>query len=126
MFTIKNKGDFKKTNRFLKKTRRISEDLDADYIGQKFVTALAKATPVDSGLTAESWAYEVKHLDKNYVQIIIKNTNIQNGVNVALLVNYGHVAPNGTWVEGADYLYPTLRKLYIDVVNETWKEIEKV
>jgi hypothetical protein len=126
MITIKSKGNFKKFTRFLKRSREESRKLDPDSIGKKFCDALAEATPVDSGLTADSWEYEINKHGRDYTQIIIKNTNIQNGVNVALMVNYGHIAPNGTWVEGADYIAPTLRELYINVVNNTWKEIEKL
>lgn len=126
MITMKNKGDFKKLTRFLNRSREVSRNLNPDFIGEQFCKALAEATPVNSGLTAQSWNYEIKKRGKDYTQIIINNSNIQNGVNVAILVNYGHVSPNGTWVEGADYLEPTLRELYIKVVNNTWKELDNL
>lgn len=126
MITMKNKGDFKKLTRFLNRSREVSRNLDPDFIGEQFCKALTEATPVNSGLTAQSWNYEIKKRGKDYTQIIINNSNIQNGVNVAILVNYGHVSPNGTWVEGADYLEPTLRELYIKVVNNTWKELDNL
>ena len=127
MITVKNKGKFKKLTSFLNRSRKISKNLDPDFIGDKFVKALRDATPVDSGLTAESWKYEVINDDNGTnVQIVIKNTNIQNGYNVAILLNYGHVSSSGTWVEGAHFLEPTLMDLYKSVINNTWKEIENL
>ncbi len=125
MITVKQKGNFKKLTKYLKQSRE-KRQIDPDFIGHKFVEALKKVTPVDTGLTAESWRYRVTEETHNHIQIVIENTNIQNGVNVALLLNYGHVAPNGTWVEGANYLEPALQELYIKTINNTWKEIENL
>ena len=125
MITVKQKGNFKKLTKYLK-TSREKRQIDPDFIGHKFVEALKKATPVDTGLTAESWRYRVTEETHDHIQIVIENTNIQNGVNVALLLNYGHVAPNGTWVEGANFLEPALQELYIKTINNTWKEIENL
>lgn len=127
MITVKHKGNFKKLTKYLNKSRNVSKQIDPDFIGEKFVTALKDATPVDSGLTAKSWKYEVINDDNgNHIQIVIKNTNIQNGYNVAILLNYGHMSPKGTWIEGAHYLEPTLIELYKKVINNTWKEIKNL
>lgn len=118
--------NFENVTRFLKRSRKISRQIDADYVGKKFVEALKEATPVDTGLTADSWTYEVIKKSKNCTQVVVKNTNIQNGVNVALLLEYGHVSPSGTWVEGAHYIYPALEETYEKVIIDTWKEIEEL
>lgn len=79
--------------------------------GEEGIDALKKATPRDTGLTAESWSYELKELDGKY-QIIWKNSNAPEGVSVAVLIQYGHANQNGLWIEGRDYINPALKPVF--------------
>lgn len=124
--TIKvgDKGDFKKTFKFLKamKEKRFLKNLDK--YGQMGVDALAAATPKRTGLTAESWTYDITD---NGEQLIISwnNTNVQKGYyNVALMIQYGHGTGTGGWVEGIDYINPALKPVFDKIADAVWMEVK--
>ena len=125
MIVIKQKGDFSKTTRFLKASTRAINTKLLDKYGQKGVDALSSATPVDTGKTANSWYYKVKSKD-NVTSITFYNSNIQNGVPIAIILQYGHGTRNGGWVEGRDYINPAIQPIFDDIVNEAWREVTKL
>ena len=86
---------------------------------------LKKVTPKDSGLTAESWDYQIT-INGKITSITFINTNIQNGLNVALLLEFGHGTPSGQWVEGQNYIEPVMQKVYLDAINRKWKELTRL
>lgn len=125
MIRFGHTGDFSKTLRYfenLKKTARLKV---LDRYGQEGVAALAAATPVDTGLTANSWYYEIT--EKNGTSSInFCNSNIQNGVLIAVILQYGHGTRNGGWVTGRDYINPVIRPLFDKIANEAWREVTKL
>lgn len=125
MIKFKHKGDFSKFTRYLE---RIKEALNLgilDKYGREGVEALASATPVDSGLTASSWYYKIEYKNGS-VQISFHNSNIQNGVPIAVILQYGHGTRNGGWVEGRDYINPAIRPVFDRIVDSAWKEVTKL
>ena len=125
MIVIKQKGDFSKTTRFLKASTRAINTKLLDKYGQKGVNALSSATPVDTGKTANSWYYKVESKG-NVASITFYNSNIQNGVPIAIILQYGHGTRNGGWVEGRDYINPAIQPIFDDIVNEAWREVTKL
>lgn len=129
MIRVKQKGDFKKTESWLKKLKESYYDKIYHYYGKKGVQYLAAATPVDSGLTASSWDYNIVK-GKDYVNIEWINTNIvDNGrykVNVAILIQYGHATKSGGFVSGYDYINPAMKPLFEKLANAVWEEVNKV
>jgi len=125
MITIKSKGDFKKVQRFLKKSKKISGFKNVELFAKLCVERLREVTPVDSGLTAESWEYEIDK-KKGSKSLTIKNTNIQNGANVAILIEYGHATSSGAWVEGREFIEPAIIRTFNDIIDKTWKEIKSL
>lgn len=124
MISVKQKGDFSKTTKFLERAKKPIRVSDLDRFGREGVALLASATPVDSGLTASSWYYKIE--EKNgRVAINFCNSNIQNGVPIAIILQYGHGTRNGGWVEGLDYINPALQPLFNKIVNEAWKEVTR-
>ena len=98
-----NKGDFSKTIKFLNKVKNIKiNDILSKY-GEMGVTALSQATPKDSGVTSKSWNYKIE-VKNNNASIVWYNTNVVKGVNIAVILQYGHGTRNGGWVEGIDYI----------------------
>jgi hypothetical protein len=124
MITFRHKGDFSKTYEFLGRAKNINNLGIFDKYGQKGVAALASATPVDSGKTANSWTYKVER-KRNSLSITFYNTNIQNGVPIAIILQYGHGTRNGGWVEGRDYINPAIQPIFDEIVNELWREVTK-
>ena len=119
-------SNFSKTEKYLTRARRTSKiGENADEIGHRCVEELKKVTPKDSGLTAESWDYEVT-INGKTTTILFTNSNIQNGMNVALLLEFGHGTPSGTWVEGQEYIEPVMQKVYLDVLTIKWKELKRL
>lgn len=123
-FTFVQKGDFSKTDKFLKNVR------DKNYIKilEKYavqgVQALSSATPKKSGLTASSWSYKIVSNDRG-VSIEWHNTNVNKGVNIAVILQYGHGTRNGGYVSGRDYINPALRPIFDKLANDAWKEVTR-
>jgi hypothetical protein len=124
MISFKQKGDFSNLTRFLEKAKSTVGLSDLDRYGREGVAALASATPVDTGLTASSWYYTIKH-EQDSVTITFNNSNIQNGVPIAIILQYGHGTGNGGWVEGLDYINPAIQPVFEKIANEAWKEVTK-
>lgn len=125
MITFRQRGDFKKTEKLLKKTfgrdyRKILEEY-----GQKGATALAAATPKDSGETAGKWDYEIIQ-NESSISIVWNNYNVVNGVNIAVILQYGHGTRNGGYVEGRDYINPALRPIFDELADAAWKEVTSI
>ena len=124
MISFRQKGDFSKLTRFLERAKNLVHLSDLDRYGREGVAALASATPVDTGKTAASWNYEVK-INKESASITFNNSNIQNGVPIAIILQYGHGTRNGGWVEGRDYINPVIQPIFDKIAEEAWKEVTK-
>ena len=124
MITFRQKGDFSKLTRFLEKAKEAVKLGDLDKYGREGVAALASATPVDSGLTASSWGYKITH-GKESATISFYNSNIQNGVPIAIILQYGHGTRNGGWVQGRDYINPAIQPVFDRIANDAWREVTK-
>ncbi len=123
MIRVKVKGDYDKTEKFLKKLPSKSYRATLEKYAQEGVLLLSSATPRDTGLTASSWGYEIVEKKDGSISIHWTNSNINDGVNIALIIQYGHGTRNGAYVEGIDYINPTMEPLFNDIVNNVWKEV---
>ena len=125
MIGFRQKGDFSKTTKFLTKMRQNASINLFEKYGEMGVAALASATPVDSGLTASSWYYKIERTDTS-ITLLFCNSNIQNGVPIAVILQYGHGTRNGGWVQGRDYINPAIQPVFDKIVNEAWREVTKI
>ena len=125
MIKFRQKGDFSKLTRFLERAKETVRIGDLDKFGKEGVAALASATPVDSGETASSWYYEIENR-KGSVTISFHNSNIQNGVPIAIILQYGHGTRNGGWVQGRDYINPAIQPIFDKIANKAWAEVIKL
>lgn len=124
MISFRQKGDFSKLTRYLEKAKEVVKLGDLDKYGREGVAALSSATPVDTGKTASSWYYEIKH-ENGSASITFNNSNIQNGVPIAIILQYGHGTRNGGWVTGRDYINPAIQPIFDNLANNAWKEVTK-
>ena len=125
MISFRQKGDFSKLTRFLEKAKNAVPLGDLDKYGREGVAALSSATPMDTGVTANSWYYKI--VNKNgSVTISFYNSNIQNGVPIAIILQYGHGTRNGGWVEGRDYINPSIQPIFDRIANDAWREVTKL
>lgn len=122
MIVLKNKGDFSKTTNFLKRITKLDYKSILSKYGKMGVDALAKATPVDTGLTASSWSYEIVE-DDGGATIYWKNSNVVKGISIAVILQYGHGTGTGGYVEGIDYINPALRSIFEGIADDAWKEV---
>lgn len=125
MIKFKQKGDFKTFTNYLLKVSKGFDVGILDKYGEEGITALRSATPKDTGLTADSWEYRVTRGDGS-VSIVFNNTNIQNGVPIAVILQYGHATRNGGYVQGIDYINPALRPIFERIAEEAWEEVKRV
>jgi len=124
LFRITHKGDFKKIDRFLDRVKRKEMFNRLNYICQDGVDALASATPVDTGLTAGSWSYDID-LSGDNVTITWSNSNIVNGYSVVMLIQYGHGTRGRTYVQGIDFINPAMKPVFDAIASKVWWEVRK-
>jgi hypothetical protein len=125
MISIRQQGDFSKFSRYLERAKNVFRVGDLNKYGRAGVAALASATPVESGLTANSWYYEITHKDGS-ATISFHNSNIQNGVSIAIILQYGHGTRNGGWVQGRDYINPAIQPIFDQMANDAWREVTRL
>lgn len=125
MITFQQKGDLRKVSGYFERFREGIKLGILDRYGEEGVRALAEATPKDTGLTAASWQYRINR-GNGSVSITFENTNFQNGVPIAILLQYGHATRNGGYVQGIDYINPALRPIFERIAEEAWEEVKRV
>ena len=125
MISFGQKGDFSKLSSYLRRQMNRKRFGILDKYGKEGVAALASATPVDSGLTAKSWYYEIKQVN-GYTTISFNNSNIQDGVPIAIILQYGHGTRNGGWVQGRDYINPAIQPIFDKIAESAWREVTKL
>lgn len=121
MIKITHSGDFKNTERLLKRAKSANLRAALEHYGQKGVAALAAATPIDTGTTAASWVYSVSY-SRRSLSLTWSNTNESDGIPIVLLIEYGHVA-KGRYVSGNDFINPAIRPIFDEIANELWREV---
>lgn len=124
MISFSEKGDFKKTRKWLEKSSKLDLEKILDKYGKLGVEALSSATPKDSGETANSWGYEISTGSKSS-SITWTNSNIENGFPVAIMLQYGHGTGNGGYVSGRDYINPAIRDIFESLAKEAWREVTR-
>lgn len=120
--SLKVKGDLKKTKRFLNKASKADYFSNLEDLAQKGVDALSSATPYDTGLTSKSWGYEIS-VDKRGATIAWTNSNVNKGVNIAIILQYGHGTGTGGYVQGRDYINPAIRPIFDEIADKVWREV---
>lgn len=121
MLKFKVTGDYKKTRSFLKRLHNFKLK-DLEKYGEMGLQALVDSTPVDTALTAASWGYKIEQ-SNGIISISWTNSNVSNGVPVAILIQYGHVTKNGGYVQGIDYINPALKPVFEQIAKSAWYEV---
>ena len=124
MISFRQKGDFSKLNKYFERVREAARIGVLDRYGREGVAALASATPVDTGVTANSWYYEIKRQNGS-VSIEFKNSNVNKGVPIAIILQYGHATGNGGWVQGRDYINPAIQPIFDKIADSAWREVTR-
>lgn len=125
MITFRQKGDFSKLTNYLERLKEAANIGVLDKYGKAGVAALASATPTDTGETASSWYYEIERQNGS-ASIIFKNSHVNKGVNVAIILQYGHGTGTGGWVEGRDYINPAIQPIFDKIAEDAWREVTKL
>ena len=125
VLSISLKGNFNKVDRFFERIKEAVKHGTFDEYGRLGVKALSDATPVDTGKTSESWVYDIEFY-KDSVSLVWSNTNINNGVNIAIILQYGHGLANGGYVRGRDYINPAMQPVFEKIAKDMWEEVIKV
>lgn len=121
MITLKSSGNFNASFKLFNKLKSINGESLLDQYGKKGVEVLRDATPKDTGLTSESWDYTIEYNDRG-AKITWTNSNRNQGVNVAILIQYGHATRGGGYVNGVDFINPALKPIFEEMADKIWKE----
>lgn len=124
MITIRQRGDFKNLTSFLERSKEAFNLGILDKYGRQGVAALKASTPKDTGKTADSWYYRINR-NNGMVSLSFHNSNVNKGVPIAIILQYGHATGNGGYVEGVDYINPALQPVFQKLADEAWKEVKK-
>lgn len=119
---IKVKGSFLKTHKYFESLLKVNNMSELDKYGKAGVEALRKATPKDTGKTADAWDYRIEK-ERGLGKIIWFNTNENDGVNIAVILQYGHGTKNGGYVRGIDYINPAMQPIFQEIADKAWNEI---
>lgn len=125
MLKVNVKGDWKRTDKYLKNAQNFRVRTLLDKYGALGVSALANATPVRTGVTAMSWQYRITLKTGGYT-IEWFNTNVVNGSPIAILIQYGHGTGTGGYVQGRDYINPAMRPIFDKMAEDLWKEVSNL
>ena len=125
MISFRQKGDFSKMTKHFERVKEAAKIGVLDKYGREGVAALASATPVESGKTASSWYYEIKRQNGS-VSLEFNNSNINQGVPIAVILQYGHGTGTGGWVQGRNYINPAIRPIFDKIAEDAWKEVTKI
>lgn len=125
MIKVRQKGDYKVITEYLIKAKKGIKLSDLDKYGKQGVAALSSNTPVDTGLTASSWYYKIER-GNGLISISFYNSNVNNGILIAVILQTGHGTRNGGWIEGQDYINPALRPIFEKIADDAWKEVSSV
>ena len=122
MISFKHSGGFDNLERFMEKFQVYDYVYILNSLGKKGVEALSAATPVDSSLTSKSWSYD---FEKTKTSLVMRwyNSNVVNGVPIAIILQYGHGTGNGGYVEGRDYINPAIQPIFDEIAMAVWKEV---
>lgn len=124
MIKIVHRGNFKNTERFLRKNKKLDISDILKIYGELGVEALSANTPVESGETANSWSYEIVK-DRDGWRIYWRNSHVNKGIPIAILIQYGHGTGTGGYVEGRDFINPALRPVFDELANKAWEEVTR-
>lgn len=122
MIKVEAKGNFDKTEKFLKKMSKREVRSTLNKYGERGVALLRQSTPVRSGRTASSWSFKINSSGGRH-EIIWSNSNVNRGVNIAMIIQYGHGTRNGGYVQGIDYINPVTAQVFEEMADELWREV---
>lgn len=122
MITFESTGSFKKTESFFDKMLKRDIFSTVERHAKAGVAALAAATPQDTGLTAQLWGYKIVKTPAN-LSVIFTNTHVDDGVPIAVILQYGHGTGTGGYVDGIDYINPALRPIFDKIADDVWKAV---
>lgn len=125
MITFKQRGNFSKLDMYFEKILGAVKLGKFDKYGRMGIEALSSATPIDTGLTAESWYYETK-ITKGGLNLSFRNSNVVDGVPIAIIIQYGHATRNGGYVKGRDYINPAIQPIFDQIAKDMWGEVTKL
>lgn len=125
MIKITQKGDFSSVTGYLERVKGGLKRGILDKYAKRGVEALSAATPVDTGLTAQSWSYKI-HRSKERITISFENSNVNKYVNIAIILDTGHATGGGGWVQGKHYISPAIQPILDELAEQAWKEVSKV
>lgn len=126
MFRIRSSGSFKNNKRFLQEVQKQNFIALLHHYGQDGIIALSMNTPRDTGATSVSWGYQVILDNKGEARLEFTNSNINKGVPIAIILQYGHGTGTGGYVQGRDYINPAIQPVFDRIVDSIWTEVKSL
>lgn len=125
MISFRSRGDYSKLTRYFERLKATARMSTLDKYGKAGVSALSSATPIDTGMAANSWSYQIEH-SRGSARIVFTNSDIENGFPVVIMLQYGHGTGTGGWVQGRDYINPAIQPIFDKIAEDAWREVTKL
>ena len=122
MIKIKHRGSFRHAEKFLQNGSKRAYISVLKRYGEEGVAALRESTPKDTGKTADAWSYSIEQ-SASGATIYWTNRHVNRGVNIAVILQYGHGTGTGGYVEGIDYINPALKPVFDRLAKEAWDAV---
>lgn len=126
--TVSTSGDFSKTYKYLGKLKSFRKEKLMSILkkyGEEGVKALRQMTPKDTGETADSWSYEITE-GNGSVTLSFNNDAQNDGIPIAILIQYGHGTGTGGYVQPNDFINPAMKPLFQKIADDAWKEVRAI
>lgn len=122
MFQLLSKGSFAKSEAWLRVLSNLNIESVLQEAGREGVVALSNATPIESGLAAHSWTFDLTGSGTGYT-LTWNNTDVESGFPVAIMLQYGYATGTGGYVSGRDYINPALKPIFDNIADKVWKAV---
>ena len=124
MIGVKSSGSTDHIEKWMQRMIQGDQYAKLSGYGERGVELLRAATPVDTGLTADSWYYTIGGT-RGKPSIHWRNSNNPDGALIAIMLQYGHGTKNGGYVQGFDYINPVMQPLFQQIADDIWKEVSR-
>lgn len=120
---VESKGSYKRARIYMAKAKVAANLDDIQKVAEETVKKLKNVSPYES--IAEKWSYQIEE-DKEGIKLYFNNSYVNNGVNIALLVDTGHATSGGHWVAGKHYIQQPVQDAFDKILDETWRKLKRL
>lgn len=124
-FKVVNGKNLGSTKKFLNDVSNgIPSDEVLETVAKDTIKKLKNASPNEN--IAEAWSYKIEH-DRKRISLYFNNSCLSdNGENIVVLIDNGHVSSTGSWISGTHFTKECFDDAYNEIFEKTREELRKL